>query len=162
MTFEELVVARAPALLRLAVMLTGSAVDAEDLLQAALVRAARHGPRIAAMAAPAAYLRTVLVNEHVSTVRRLSRRVRTAPLEGHDIAAAESAPVQDDRDETWQLLGTLPRKQRAVLVLRFYENLPDAEIAAALDCSEGTVRSNASRGLATLRARLTETEEVHP
>jgi RNA polymerase sigma factor (sigma-70 family) len=59
------------------------------------------------------------------------------------------------------LLATLPRQQRAVLVLRFYEDLPDRDIADALGCSEPTVRSNASRALATLRARLTPTEEVH-
>jgi RNA polymerase sigma-70 factor (sigma-E family) len=161
MTYEDLVAARAPALLRLAIMLTGNPADAEDLLQATLARTVRHGDRIAKLAAPAAYLRTVLVNEHVSTIRRLNRRVRTFPLEGHDVVAAEVAPIADDRGEMWKLLATLPRRQRAVLALRFYEDLPDAEIAVVLGCAEGTVRSSASRALATLRARLTTTEEIY-
>jgi RNA polymerase sigma factor (sigma-70 family) len=113
------------------------------------------------MAAPAAYLRRALVHEHVSGVRRLGRRVRTAPLEGQDVAD-DQTPTADQRDARWRLLSTLPRQQRAVLVLRFYEDLPDRDIAAALGCSEPTVRSNASRALATLRTRLTQTEEVRP
>jgi RNA polymerase sigma-70 factor (sigma-E family) len=158
--YAAIVAARAPALLRLAVMLTGSARDAEDLLQATLVRTQRHADRIAAMVAPAAYLRKAMVHEHLSGVRRLGRRVREAPLDGHDAVVTDAGP--DDRDETWRLLATLPRRQRAVLVLRFYEDLPDREIAEVLGCSDVTVRSNASRGLATLRARLTETQEARP
>jgi len=103
----------------------------------------------------------VIVHEHVSGVRRLGRRVRTTPLEGQDVAD-DQTPKADQRDATWRLLSTLPRQQRAVLVLRFYEDLPDRDIAAALGCSEPTVRSNASRALATLRTRLTQTEEVRP
>jgi len=159
--YAALVAARAPALLRLAVMLTGDRTEAEDLLQATLLRTLRHADRIAAMAAPAAYLRRALVHEHVSGVRRLGRRVRTTPLEGQDVAD-DQTPKADQRDATWRLLSTLPRQQRAVLVLRFYEDLPDRDIAAALGCSEPTVRSNASRALATLRTRLTQTEEVRP
>ena len=159
--YAALVAARAPALLRLAVMLTGDRTEAEDLLQATLLRTLRHADRIAAMAAPAAYLRRALVHEHVSGVRRLGRRVRTTPLEGQDVAD-DQTPKADQRDATWRLLSTLPRQQRAVLVLRFYEDLPDRDIAAALGCSEPTVRSNASRALATLHTRLTQTEEVRP
>lgn len=159
--YAALVAARAPALLRLAVMLTGDRTEAEDLLQATLLRTLRHADRIATMSAPAAYLRRALVHEHVSGVRRLGRRVRTTPLEGQDVAD-DQTPKADQRDATWRLLSTLPRQQRAVLVLRFYEDLPDRDIAAALGCSEPTVRSNASRALATLRTRLTQTEEVRP
>jgi RNA polymerase sigma-70 factor (sigma-E family) len=159
--YAALVAARAPALLRLAVMLTGDRVEAEDLLQSTLARTQRHANRIAGMGAPAAYLRTAMLHEHLSGVRRLARRVRTTPLAGHDVAAETPTPMEQ-RDATWRLLATLPRRQRAVLVLRFYEDLPDREIAEALGCSEPTVRSNASRALATLRARLTTTEEVIP
>lgn len=159
--YAELVAARAPALLRLAVMLTGNRSEAEDLLQATLVRTQRHADRIAAMDAPAAYLRRALVNEHVSGVRRLTRRVRTTPLSDQDVAVDET-PRLDRRDATWRLLATLPRQQRAVLVLRFYEDLPDREIAETLGCSEPTVRSNASRALATLRIRLSQNEEARP
>ena len=159
--YAALVAAVAPALLRLAVMITGDRTEAEDLLQSTLVRTQRHADRIAAMAAPAAYLRRAMLNEHLSGVRRLSRRVRTTPLEGHD-AAVEVPPELDRRDETWRLLATLPRQQRAVLVLRFYEDLSDSQIADTLGCGEPTVRSNASRALATLRTRLTQTQETTP
>lgn len=159
--YAALVAARAPALLRLAVMLTGDRTEAEDLLQATLVRTQRHADRIAAMAAPAAYLRRALVHEHVSGVRRLARRVRTTPLDGHDVTV-EQTTASDARAAAWQLLATLPRQQRAVLVLRFYEDLPDREIAEALGCSEPTVRSNASRALAALRTRLSDNQEARP
>jgi RNA polymerase sigma-70 factor (sigma-E family) len=160
--YAELVAARAPALLRLAVMLTGDRLEAEDLLQTTLVHTQRHADRIAAMAAPAAYLRQALLHEHLSGLRRLQRRVRTAPLEGHDAVVVDESATTDRRDAAWRLLATLPRKQRAVLVLRFYEDLPDREIADALGCSEPTVRSNAARGLATLRTRLSVTQEARP
>jgi RNA polymerase sigma factor (sigma-70 family) len=89
--------------------------------------------------------------------------VRTSPLDHHDVAAADDlAEGVQRRDTTWLLLATLPRRQRAVLVLRFYEDLPDHDIAAALGCTESTVRSNAARALATLRTRLAETEETQP
>lgn len=159
--YAAVVAARAPALLRLAVMLTGDRTEAEDLLQATLVRTQRHADRIASMAAPAAYLRRAMLHEHLSGVRRLARRVRTTPLEGQD-AAVDQPHQLDQRDETWRLLATLPRQQRAVLVLRFYEDLPDSQIAEALGCGEPTVRSNASRALATLRTRMTTTQETRP
>jgi RNA polymerase sigma-70 factor (sigma-E family) len=158
--YAELIAARAPALLRLAVVLTGDRTEAEDLLQATLLRTQRHADRIAVMAAPAAYLRTALVHEHVSGLRRLGRRVGTSALEGHDRQAADEAAAVDRRDATWRLLATLPRQQRAVLALRYYEDLSDRQIAEALGCSEQTVRSNASRALTKLRTRLTENEEA--
>jgi RNA polymerase sigma factor (sigma-70 family) len=179
-TYADLVAARAPALLRLAVMLTGSRPDAEDLLQTTLLHTQRHADRIATMAAPAAYLRRALVHEHLSGLRRLRSRVRTTPLEGHEVAADGAAgaggavgdvvgDVAGDvaggverRDAVWRLLASLPRRQRAVLVLRFYEDLPDREIAAVLGCGESTVRAHASRALESLRTHLSETEEVLP
>jgi RNA polymerase sigma-70 factor (sigma-E family) len=154
-SYDELVARNSHVLLRLAVMLTGNAADAEDLLQATLTRTVRHGDRIAAMANPTAYLRRVMVNEHTSRGRQLLRRVRTLPLSSlrSEPAVAASSRVEH-RDEAWRWLATLPNRQRAVLVLRIYEDLPDAEIAEVLGCSEGTVRSNASRGLAALRRVL--------
>jgi RNA polymerase sigma-70 factor (sigma-E family) len=160
--YAALVAARAPALLRLAVMLTGDRAEAEDLLQSTFVRTQRHADRIAAMAAPAAYLRKAMLREHLSGVRRLARRARTTPLAGHDDAAARPEPEPERRDAAWRLLATLPRQQRAVLVLRFYEDLPDREIAEVLGCSEPTVRSNASRALARLRTHLNDNEEARP
>jgi RNA polymerase sigma-70 factor (sigma-E family) len=163
MSYADLVAARAPALLRLAVMLTGSRVEAEDLLQVTLLKAQPHADRIATLAAPAAYLRRIMVREHLSSLRTLRRRVRTEPMSGDDAAApGDLAEGVQRRDTTWRLLATLPRRQRAVLVLRFYEDLADPDIAAALGCTESTVRSNAARALAKLRTRLDETEELRP
>lgn len=145
--WSEVATALAPGLLRLAVMLTGSSHDAEDLLQATFMRAQRHGQRIAAMTAPGAYLRKIMLNEHVSEGRR--GRLRTVP-----IADAVSRPMEPQAatgDDLWPLLATLPKQQRAVLVLRYYEDLPDREIAALVGCSPATVRSHASHGISTLR-----------
>ncbi len=105
------------------------------------------------MGAPAAYLRRVLVNEHISQGRRSARRVRTVP-EGLDPPLPDTGDPVAARDEAWRWLSTLAANQRAVLVLRFYEDLPDAEIAELLGCPEATVRSHAHRGLAALRGRL--------
>lgn len=152
----QVAAALAPRLLRLAVMLTGSTPDAEDLLQTTFAKAHRHGERIAAMSAPAAYLRTVMLHEHVSSKRR--RRLTTVSLSVATTATAGRAPTPEPAYDVWSWLATLPRQQRAVLVLRYYEDLPDAEIAALVGCSQATVRSHASHGLARLRALLT-TEE---
>ncbi|MGA8245292.1 MAG: sigma-70 family RNA polymerase sigma factor [Nocardioides sp.] len=103
-----------------------------------------------------------MVHEHLSGLRRLRRRVRTSPLEGHELAGPDDVAGLDRRDAAWRMLAKLPPRQRAVLVLRFYEDLPDRDIAAVLGCSEPTVRSNASRALATLRSRLSDTEEALP
>jgi RNA polymerase sigma-70 factor (sigma-E family) len=152
--WAEVATALAPGLLRLAVMLTGSSHDAEDLLQATFARAQRHGPRIAAMVAPGAYLRKIMLNEHVSEGRR--RRLRTVPL-----TEAASLPLElpvTTRDDLWTVLATLPKQQRAVLVLRYYEDLPDVEIATLVGCSAATVRSHASHGISTLRTILTSWE----
>lgn len=158
--YAALVADAAPALLRLAVMLAGTRADGEDLLQSALVRAARHGERIAAMDAPVAYLRRVVVNEHASNGRRRSRRVPelvVADAIDRPTAAEDDAVVL--RDQTWRWLATLKPQQRAVLVLRYYEDLPDAEIATILGCPESTVRSHARRGLTALRDRLSDVNE---
>lgn len=141
-------------------MLTGDPSDAEDLLQASFVRSLKHADRIETMNAPAAYLRRVLVNEHTSRGRRKSRRVRTvAESADRPESASTAGPAIEHRDEAWRWLATLPPRQRAVLVLRFYEDLPDADIADVLGIGEGTVRSNASRGLAALRMHLGQKEE---
>ncbi len=161
--YAELVAAHAPALLRLAVMLTGRREDAEDLLQTTLLKVHPHTERLTGMAAPAAYLRRVMVNEHLSAGRALRRRVRLVPTDAvPEIAVDPPAGAVEQHDEVWRWLAGLPRQQRAVLVLRFYEDLPDAEIAALLGCGEGTVRSNASRALAALRGRLLPEPEVTP
>lgn len=155
-SYADLVAAHGPALLLLAVMLTGDPHEAEDLLQSTLLRTVRHGERVAAMSAPVAYLRRVMLNEHLSNGRRLQRMVPVArPSRGAPEPSVPPATATiDHRDEAWRWLATLKPLQRAVLVLRFYEDLPDAEIAQLLGCAEATVRSHALRGLAALRRHL--------
>jgi RNA polymerase sigma-70 factor (sigma-E family) len=157
-SWDGVVEAFAPRLLRLALMLTGTTHEAEDLLQQTFARACRHGDRIAAMDAPAAYLRKVMLNEHTST--RRARRAVELSIENVPEPAATERVELDERDEAWRWLATLPRLQRAVLVLRVYEDLPDDEIADLIGCSRVTVRSHASHGLAALRKLLTDREET--
>jgi len=152
-TFEEFVLARGPVLLRFAVMLCGDRHGAEDLVQAVLAKAYPRWSRIAALERPEAYLKQVLVNQHLSWWRRRSSgEVPIArPVDGQ---VTDAAAALASRDAAWELLGRLPRRQRAVLVLRYYEDLADAEIGRILGCTPATVRSQAARALATLRAAL--------
>lgn len=152
--FDEFVTHHGPELLRLAYMLSGSREQAEDIVQNALVKASRRWDAVTAADRPIAYVRTIVVREHVSWWRRLSNREVPGTIPdraGDDLLAAVIA----ETDAMWRLLATLPRRQRAVLVLRYYEDLADRDIAGLLGCSEATVRSNASRGLATLRRTTT-------
>lgn len=151
-SFEEFVRGRSPALLRTAYLLTGDWGHAEDLLQVVLTATYRHWRRVSADA-PEAYVRRALVNQHISRWRR--RRFTERPLESAPppLAKDEMAGV-DHHDELWRALRNVSPTQRAVLVLRYYEGLSEAEIAAALACSPGSVKAHASRGLATLRLTL--------
>ena len=153
--FREFVVARSPALLGTAYALTGDRGLAEDLLQASLLKTYRHWRRVRSSEHPDAYVRRVMVNQRISWWRR--RRVTEADGPLPDRAApAGSSP--EDRDELWQALRALPPRTRAVVVLRYWEDLPEAEVARLLGCSVGSVKSQASRGLARLRAVLTVDE----
>lgn len=156
--YDAIVASNVHALLRLGLMLTGSAHDAEDLVQTALLKASKHGDRISSMDAPLAYLRRAVVNEHKSLLRHLRRRTRTVPLAGDVLDEPAEAALHDihARDEMWRVLHALPRAQRSVLVLRYYEDLDDTEIAQLLGCTASTVRSNAARALAALRHRFAE------
>jgi RNA polymerase sigma factor (sigma-70 family) len=180
-TFDDYVASRGAALLRLAFMLTGDRHLAEDLTQDVLIRVYGRWSRVSGMAQIDAYVRRSLVDTHVSWRRRRSNRevphaepgniasglARATGVSGvsglsvGSFGTAVSVPDDGDaaaeRDRTWRLLATLPRKQRAVLVLRFYEDLSDPEIAGLLGCTPGPVRSQASRALATLRTNLQDT-----
>lgn len=149
-TFEEFVAARGPSLLRLAVMLTGNGHDAEDVLQATLIKVVRHWGRVSEAGSPEAYTRQILVNEHLSWRRRPQRR-ESAVAEVELPTLADPAVGVSARDAAWQLLDLLPPRQRTVLALRYYADLSDDQIAQLLGCSASTVRSNATRALATLR-----------
>ena len=154
MTFEEYVRKRTGALLGLAVAASGDRHLAEDVVQDVLVKAHRHWPRIGGLDLPEAYVRRMVVNEYVSWRRKWARVVPRADVD-QDADRARSVPDHAgrlaDRADVEQRLATLPARQRAVLVLRYFEQLTDGEIADVLACNVGTVRGYASRALATLR-----------
>lgn len=150
MEFAAFVAARQAALLRFATVLCGDPSLAQDLVQDALLRAHVRWAVIAAMAAPEAYVKKMIVNGHLSFRRKFSRVRLVDEIEPRP-ALGDHAQRTADRALLAEQLATLPRRQRAVLVLRYYEGLTDAEIAAVLGCSAGTVRGYASRALATLR-----------
>lgn len=140
---------RGPALLRFAYLLTGDSSRAEDLVQEALLRA--HGRwGTGALANPEAYVRRIIANGNVSWWRRRSSHEQVGVV--RDAAVSDGSQARADRDAVWDALGALPRRQRAVLVLRYYEAIADRDIAQILGCAEGTVRSLAARAFATLRA----------
>jgi RNA polymerase sigma-70 factor (sigma-E family) len=158
-TYEEFADSRLAALLRYALMLTGDPHTAQDLVQETMVRVQLNWRRVARADSPENYVRRMLTNQYVDW-RRGSwlRRVRLRPEPDPTVAAPrDHAQYSADRDQVWSWLERLPPRQRAALVLRFYEDLPDAEIAEVLGCAVGTVRASISRGLATLRAELVET-----
>jgi RNA polymerase sigma-70 factor (sigma-E family) len=161
--FDAFVLTRGRAVLRFAHVLTGDPHLAEDLVQEVLARCHRKWRRIARMDSPEAYLRTAVVREYLSWRRRRSSTERvTGSLPDHpDPNDATGRLV--DRAEMWSLLSGLPRSQRAVLVLRFYCDLPDGDIAAALGWTPSTVRAHASRALARLRSMMENStgEEDH-
>jgi RNA polymerase sigma factor (sigma-70 family) len=136
------------ALLRFAYLLCRDTGRAEDLVQDALVRMMRSRSTVGA---PAAYARKVIVNEYLGWRRRLSSTERVG-TEGFDTGVADATDAVADRELVWQLIGSLPPRARAVLVLRYYEDLPDAEIAAVVGCAEATVRSIAARAFTLLRS----------
>ena len=153
--FSAYMAARQPALLRTAYLLTGDRATAEDLVQTALAKLYLSWDKVRDRGSLDGYVRRILVNEHNSLWRRAWKRteVTTEVLPEHS--------VLDEYDDgrvaaVWELVRTLPRKQRAVVVLRYYEHLSEAEIAHTLGISPGTVKSQASRALATLRERVPE------
>jgi RNA polymerase sigma-70 factor (sigma-E family) len=153
--FHAYVTARSPALLRTAYLLTGDRGLGEDLLQTVLAKVYVGWPRIRDKGALDAYVRQAMATTQTSWWRRRWRGERpTGDLPDHarDSVAADPA----ERDWMWRHLATLPARQRAVLVLRYYEDLSEGEIARVLGCSTGTVKSQASRALAGLRARIAE------
>jgi len=147
--FEEFVAARRPALLRVAYLLTGSHADADDLVQSALVKCVPHWKRIADRPEP--YVRQVLARESVSRWRRRRWRELTS-----DVLPDRPAPEADleQRELLRQALGSLAPRQRAVVVLRYYEDLTEKETASVLGIAVGTVKSQARDALARLRELL--------
>jgi RNA polymerase sigma-70 factor (sigma-E family) len=147
--FSAFAVSRWPGLVRLAFGLTGDRWAAEDLAQATLARAYVAWRRVSRADDPDAYLRRILVNTSNRRFRR--HRVAEQPGEPPETAVEGPAELVSDRAALLAALRQLPPRQRAVVVLRYWEDLTDAQIAITLGCTAGTVRSQLSRALAKLR-----------
>jgi RNA polymerase sigma-70 factor (sigma-E family) len=159
--FRDFVAARLARLSGTAYLLTGGDHHAaQDLVQSALVKVARHWGRVSQLGAPDAYVRKALYHEFVSS-RRLSR-TREAPTP----APPDRPAPGDEANETIrrllmrQALARLTARQRAVIVLRFYDDLSEADAAEALGCSVGTVKSQTHHALARLRALAPELADL--
>ncbi len=162
--FDQFVSLRTEGLLRLAYLLCGDAHTAEDLVQEALLRCHRRWEKVARIASPEAYARRVVINQHLSWRRRLSSTELV--IQPDHLPQRQSATdVQEtfaDRDLTWRAIQQLPARQRTVLVLRYYEDLPDADIADLLGSPVGTVRSLAARAIARLRTQPELADDTTP
>src|SRR5687767_3356480 len=157
--FEEWLLAREGSLHRTARLLTHDTHAAQDLVQTTLAKLYLAWDRISDRDNVDAYARRILVNEHRSTWRRASTRreftTDTPPDRGET-----SREYDGVRDAVWAFVGTLPPRQRAVIVLRYYEELTEPEVAELLGISVGTVKSQAHRALAALRARVVDHPEI--
>src|SRR5215472_7295147 len=150
--FEQFVRGRSAHLFRLALVLTGwDRAAAEDVLQIALERAYRRRRQLFRDGSAEPYVRRVVVNAAIDWRRTRRRQAEQSLDMAVSLAAADRTAQVADRDLLVRALAALAPKQRAVLVMRYWEDIPDAEIAAALNCSAATVRSQASRALARLR-----------
>jgi RNA polymerase sigma-70 factor (sigma-E family) len=151
MTFGDYARSRAGMLLRTALALTGgNRADAEDLVQATLIKAYRSWDRISDQAAVDTYVRRAMVNTHISSWRQ--RRVEEYPTdEIPDRAAADPSDESDLHDVVQQALDRLPRQMRAAVMLRYYDDMSEPQVAAALGVTVGTVKSTVARAVAKLR-----------
>jgi len=151
--FDRFVAGSGDILLRTAYLMVGDLHEAEDLVQETLFKVAARWPRVGRMDNPAAYTRRILVNLALRGSPKRSRNraelKATPPAE-----TAADATRLDIHDELFDALAALPPRQRAALVLRYFLDLPEAEVAAALGCSLGTVKSSTSRGLKRLEETL--------
>jgi RNA polymerase sigma-70 factor (sigma-E family) len=154
-TFDQFAVDRIDRLLRFATALTCDPHLAQDVVQEVLVRVQHRWARIGPMSGRDQYVRRMIINEYLSWRRRKAARTVAAThstLDALGTPTADPAGYVTERDAMRRNIARLPRKQRAALMLRFYCDRDDAEIAELLGCSEGTVRSHISRALSTLRA----------
>ena len=155
-SFDEFVHSHQQALVRYATLLSGGQGDAEDLVQEVLIRVY---PRWETLEGSRyAYVRRAVTNEFLSWRRRWSTRNLRFTAEVPEVHVGLDWNEPDER--LWRLLRDLPRQQRAAVVLRYYEDLTDSEIASLLGCREATVRAHVSRGLAALRSVLGSSERA--
>ncbi|MEV6601159.1 SigE family RNA polymerase sigma factor [Actinoplanes sp. NPDC051346] len=159
MTFEEYVLVRGVALVRLARLLTGDEHRAEDLVQEVLAKAYVRWGRVGTLDRPDLYVRRMVVNAHRSWLRRLVNREITVAAVRDSAIGRDCAAESAERDEVWRMVHQLPPRQRAVIVLRYYEDYDDATIAGLLQCSQGTVRTQAKRALDKLQRLRPEFHE---
>ena len=152
-TFEQYAGVAWPSLYRYAYLLSGNHADAEDIAQQTLVKAHKSWSRIKDSDSPTAYLRRMLTNTYLSQRRPKRRRLElltdAPPEASHALAGGP-----EERMALWPHVKSLPPRQRAVIVLRYYEDLSEQEIADTLGCSRGTVKSTAHHALKALRAVL--------
>ena len=148
--FRDYVRSRRRALLRTAYLLTGNAADAEDLVQSALAKTYLAWDRIADHGALDGYVRRALVNTHISWWRR--RRIVELPTDDlPDQAVADHAVTSDLQETLRRAVDRLPQRMRAAILLRFYDDMTEAEVAEVLGVSLGTVKSTVARAVAKLR-----------
>ncbi len=153
-SFTDFVSAEQGPLLRLAVLLAGDRGQAEDLVQTALMKSYRHWDRITRSGTPSAYVRRVLVTTHTSWRRLLSSTEQVmASLPEY---ADPYAGATEHDEELRRALQALPPRMRTAVVLRFYEDLSEQRTAELMGCSASTVNTQTARGLARLRASLTD------
>lgn len=152
--FADFVADRGHALFRYAYMLTGNPHDAADLVQEALIRLRGSWSRVRSKHNPEGYVKTTITRLHISVWRRRRREHLVGEV------PERAWPVVESPLDLWDELSELPKRQRAVLVLRYYEDRSDVEIAEMLGISAGTVRSQASRALDKLRATVTQPRSV--
>jgi RNA polymerase sigma-70 factor (sigma-E family) len=157
--FDTFVAASTDSLMRTAYLIVGDLLDAEDLVQETLLKVAGRWHRVRRMEHPLAYARRILVNRALADAGRRTRRRRE--LTGEALPDRyEDADESEAHDELLTALAALPPRQRTAIVLRYFLDLPEAEVAAAMKCSLGTVKSTAARGLARLEQAMRTTNDT--
>lgn len=154
-SFREFVEGSWNRLLRTAYLLTGDHGAAEDLVQTALMRTYRHWGRIESYDSPEAYVRRVMVNANVSAWRRRKATVHVVAEPPEPKAASrDHQDAYAERDELWRAVQAMSPRMRTAFVLRYFEDLTEAEVASVMGCAVGTVKSQIARGLTKLRTEL--------
>lgn len=159
-SFEEYAAVSWPMLYRSAYLLAGNHADAEDLAQQTLIKTHGAWAKVSASDSMNAYVRRILTNTFLSSRRPRARRLELLTDEVPEWGGTAGTPGTDERMALWPHVKQLPRQQRAVIVLRYFEDLSEAEIAETLGCSRGTVKSTAHRALKSLKAALDEQDRL--
>ena len=162
LSYQKTAAIKAAIELDLFTKIGAGAGTAEDLAQEVLIRAYARWDRIGCLDRPELYVRKMMLNEFLNWRRRSSRQIPAGGMASEPASIApDHAAEYDEREALLAELGKLPRRQRAVLVLRYYEDRGNSEIADLLGCSPGTVRSHASRALAALRIEMSPRRRAH-